>query len=246
MKSSQKPGVCFVLANCFLVFDLLWGVVDIPSDTLLEKTDNRKQLEVGFWLRVGLWVPFLLSLLITHAGILWVLNLYRSCVCSFIFCELRHVSRLFCLDDAVSLSSTTSGSYSLSTSSFTQIPWALSLTNIAFRTKCSGIAQSLHIVEVWVSVLILIYFKKILSWGLSKSRAMLLGVISLLWSFKTVVLNLWVGTPLRVACQISCVSDIYIMIHNSSKIDSCEVVMKIILWLWDHHSMRNCIKGLQH
>ena len=59
-----------MLANCFLVFDLLWGVVDIPSYTLLEKTDNRKQLEVGFWLRVGLWVPFLLSLLITHAGIL--------------------------------------------------------------------------------------------------------------------------------------------------------------------------------
>ena len=33
-----------------------------------------------------------------------------------------------------------------------------------------------------------------------------------------VVLNLWVMTPLGVSDQISCILDIYIMIHNSSKI----------------------------
>jgi hypothetical protein len=38
--------------------------------------------------------------------------------------------------------------------------------------------------------------------------------------FNTVVLNLWVAQPLQdcVIRQISCLSDIYVMIHNSSKI----------------------------
>ena len=35
---------------------------------------------------------------------------------------------------------------------------------------------------------------------------------------RAVVLNLWVVTPLEVAYLISCISDIYIMIHNSNKI----------------------------
>jgi hypothetical protein len=35
---------------------------------------------------------------------------------------------------------------------------------------------------------------------------------------KLVVLNLWVVTPLEVICQISSISDIYVMIHNGSKI----------------------------
>jgi hypothetical protein len=35
---------------------------------------------------------------------------------------------------------------------------------------------------------------------------------------KTVVLNMWVVTPLEVAYQISYISNIYIIIYNSSKI----------------------------
>jgi hypothetical protein len=39
---------------------------------------------------------------------------------------------------------------------------------------------------------------------------------------RTVVLNLWVMTSLRVKYQLSCLSDTYIMIYNSSKV----IVMK--------------------
>lgn len=35
---------------------------------------------------------------------------------------------------------------------------------------------------------------------------------------RAVILNLWVLAPLRVKDLISCLSDIYITIHNSSKI----------------------------
>lgn len=41
------------------------------------------------------------------------------------------------------------------------------------------------------------------------------------------------------AYQVSCISAIYIAIHNSSKIT---VAMKIILWL-GHHNMRKYVKG---
>ena len=37
-------------------------------------------------------------------------------------------------------------------------------------------------------------------------------------NIKAVVLNLRVATPLGITYQISCTSDIYIMIHNSSKV----------------------------
>jgi hypothetical protein len=41
------------------------------------------------------------------------------------------------------------------------------------------------------------------------------------------------------------ISDIYITIHNSSKIKSYEVATKIILWLGGHHKMRIYIRGSQ-
>lgn len=49
------------------------------------------------------------------------------------------------------------------------------------------------------------------------------------------VLKLWVAVPLGVKHPfhgdlISCISDLYIMIHNTNKINY-EEVMKIILWL---------------
>jgi len=37
-------------------------------------------------------------------------------------------------------------------------------------------------------------------------------------SSREVVLNLWVATPIGVTCQPSCISIIYVTIHNSSKI----------------------------
>ena len=42
---------------------------------------------------------------------------------------------------------------------------------------------------------------------------------------KAVVLNLWVTTPFTVVYQISCISNIYIITHKSSKI-SYEVATK--------------------
>ena len=42
--------------------------------------------------------------------------------------------------------------------------------------------------------------------------------------FRIVIVNLWVETPLGVAYQISCISDIYIIIDNSKK-----------LQLWNSH-----------
>ena len=47
----------------------------------------------------------------------------------------------------------------------------------------------------------------------------LFGVCDLVeGAFRTVVLDLWVTTPFGVPYQISYVSDIYLMIHNSSTI----------------------------
>jgi hypothetical protein len=51
-------------------------------------------------------------------------------------------------------------------------------------------------------------------WKFSTTRAPWLS----LSVTRTVVLNLWVSTHLGVAHQISCISDIYINIHNSNKI----------------------------
>lgn len=41
----------------------------------------------------------------------------------------------------------------------------------------------------------------------------------------------------------SFISDIYIMIHHSSKLELCSSNEVI---LWNHHNFRNVIKGLQH
>ena len=62
--------------------------------------------------------------------------------------------------------------------------------------------------------------------------------------FRTVVSNVWVTPFHRGHLRSSENTDIYIIIHNSSK----EVAAKIILWLGDgdHDNMRNYIKGLKH
>jgi hypothetical protein len=41
-----------------------------------------------------------------------------------------------------------------------------------------------------------------------------------------IILNVWVMTPLGLAYQLSCISNIYSTIHQSSKIYSPEVAMK--------------------
>ena len=68
------------------------------------------------------------------------------------------------------------------------------------------------------------------------------GFWSLVVDSKAVVLNLSVTTPFTVAYQISCISNIYIITHKSSKI-SYDVVTKITFMVGAQHNMRTGIKG---
>lgn len=56
--SPKNYRVCFVLANFSWTWDLPWNVLDIPSDSLLEKTyfpfANRNQLKLSSCIGVGL------------------------------------------------------------------------------------------------------------------------------------------------------------------------------------------------
>lgn len=56
--SPKNYRVCFVLVNFSWTWDLPWNVLDIPSDSLLEKTDfpfaNRNQLKLSSCIGVGL------------------------------------------------------------------------------------------------------------------------------------------------------------------------------------------------
>ena len=75
--------------------------------------------------------------------------------------------------------------------------------------------------------------------------------ICLSCSSVAVVLKLSFTTPLKlndpftvVLCQVSCISDIYIMLHNSSKLWSwSEVATKIILWLGIIKNWGTVLKG---
>lgn len=59
------------------------------------------------------------------------------------------------------------------------------------------------------------------------------------------VLKLWVVTPLGIACQIYHISDIYIMMHNSSKTTVVKLQQDDFTVVGDHN-MRNCVKLSQH
>ena len=65
----------------------------------------------------------------------------------------------------------------------------------------------------------------------------------LLLASKAVGLSLWVVILVGVGCQIPYGSDVYILIHNSSKV-SYEVATKGIVFL-GVTAVRNCIKGSQ-
>jgi hypothetical protein len=59
------------------------------------------------------------------------------------------------------------------------------------------------------------------------------------------VINLWVVTPLRVAYQIYCISDIYITIHNSNKIGVLKKQQKSFYGLggWSTTMCSTVLKG---
>lgn len=64
---------------------------------------------------------------------------------------------------------------------------------------------------------------------------------------KAVALNLWGHDPFGggVTCQISCLSDIHITIHNSRKITVMKSPQNNFM-VGSQYTMRNCIKVSQH
>ena len=71
----------------------------------------------------------------------------------------------------------TSGSYILSASSseLTSAPWGMRCVKvILFVAECSNVTHYLHVIQLWVSVLIAIYYMRILfDWGISTSKVLL-------------------------------------------------------------------------
>lgn len=152
--------------NSFWVHKLLLGIgsalpgrwytqcFDISSDTPLEKTDLpfacRYQLQVASWSGVEAHVHFPVpgrDLHCTCTGLMCTTS-----ICEFICAEV-----MWCLEDTISLVSSSSGSYNLSDSVYTH----RSLSLIGRRkisclglTECSSISGSLHTVHTWVSVLV--------------------------------------------------------------------------------------------
>lgn len=94
-----------------------------------------------------------------HAEILSGLNLCRSYACCHSPCELRYISAVV----SVSLeSSTTSGSYSLSSFSSTKIPnpsWEECNEDIPSVVSAPS-SSTLHTIQLWFLVLIPIYHKQ--------------------------------------------------------------------------------------
>lgn len=75
-----------------------WSVADLPSDTLLDKTDilfpRRDESQTGSWLRLWLCINFSISV----TGYLSGLNLCRHCVYCHNLYEFMYVLVLLCLD----------------------------------------------------------------------------------------------------------------------------------------------------
>lgn len=62
---------------------------------------------------------------------------------------------------------------------------------------------------------------------------------------KAAVLNPKIETSTGVVCQIFCIPDISIMIHNSCKVQ-LQRSNRIILWWEGHHHMTNCIRKVEN
>lgn len=116
------------------------------------------QLQITSWLEVGHWDYFFLSVL----RFLSKLNLHKSSAWCHSLCAFICGSALLCLEKAAS-----SGMPRAETLSMSSLQRALSLEfnkDIIFNIKYSTVSHSLHIMQVWVTVLITIYCKKELLW----------------------------------------------------------------------------------
>jgi hypothetical protein len=104
------------------------------------------------------------------------------------------VQILLCIEDIIFLvSSTNSGSYSFSSSpAQRRVPWEKGFDeDFLIRIKCSQVFYSLHIILLWVSLVIISYWKNKFLW-LNKTctygySSMSLGVILILSSFCIII-----------------------------------------------------------
>lgn len=135
-KHPTKHEVSFVLDIYSWSWGLPWSMVDIPTQ-LCSTGENwfspfqQYQLQIAYWLGVGLtiYLPF-------SCWDFVCLNLWRSCVHCHSLYEFIWLSVLLCLTNPVSLEPpTTSGSYSLSTSS----------SHRSWCTAVKGLMKTFHL-----------------------------------------------------------------------------------------------------
>lgn len=161
-KPTKKYRICFVLANYCWAWDLSWYMVyDILNETLLEKTDfpfagEYQLLQTASCLGEGPCVHCLL-----HHETLPSLYLSR-------FCSYSHNHKFIWMPVLLYLEDSFLGvihhlhSFNLSAplTHKSLSPGGEEFNkNIPFRTVCSKVPYSLHIVELWVSLLIFIHCK---------------------------------------------------------------------------------------
>lgn len=109
-----------------------------------------------YWLEMELYVHF--SFFILGFCLVWILQV----LCSQSLCEFIHVPVLLCLENTVW--SYLSPLVVLKFSPFfhvdTRVLWEGFDKGISFRAECSKVSHSLHIVQLWTSVLSTIYCKR--------------------------------------------------------------------------------------
>lgn len=150
---------CVCVAHLFLRMDLSLGCADISCDTLLKKTDfpfpSRYKWQVDSWLRLGLCLHFHLAVLgfclaPTFAGPVHTPTVSVS----------SHVHQSYSIWKTPFLWSYPSLlAHTSSYLFFSLIPEARRWKHL-FITECFKVSQSLYIVQLLVSLLIIIYHKK--------------------------------------------------------------------------------------
>lgn len=163
-ESTWKHGVHFVLASYSWTWGLPWNVIDKPREAALQKISLQQVFMAnGFLAGAGLCVhPSLLC-----AGILSSRKLCRSRVCSPGVCVFLCAPGLLCLKALFLCIHLLPVALTVFSLLFNIDPWAWEGRfdeNLSFRTDWSEVSHSLRVLQLWVSVLIIIYRNKRLLW----------------------------------------------------------------------------------
>lgn len=145
-----------------LRWDLLWNLVDIPSAIPVEKTDllspSSYQLQMTPWLGMGLCPPFAFLVL----GFVWIELVQVLCVLSW--CLWAHVwistveSVRCCFLGVI---------HNLGLLESFQILFCKDSYDSRGGMRQRPASLTLCIVQLWVSVLVTVYCKKLLWWDLN-------------------------------------------------------------------------------